>query len=228
MLPVMALDTSTTNPPPGLWSGQVLHFACLAILLVALSLAWTTLGRPFPIAFWTAVAFPVLHQVFVWLTWRLELRSSTISKTVGFGGYLAAFFMLFGGRFITLAILAWLDRGSLNLDPVIQAATTTVLALPGIYAMYSVHRYFGMTRAAGADHFEERYRSMPLVNAGIFRFTSNGMYLYAFFLFWAIAVGFNSMAALVVAAFSHAYIWVHYFATEKPDMDFLYTCETTD
>ena len=227
MLLAMARDTSTTNPSPDLWSGQVLHFVCLAILLSAVSLAWTTLGRPFPIAFWIAVAFPVLHQVFVWFTWRLELRSSAISKTIGFGGYLAAFFTLFGGRFISLAALAWLDRGSLNLDPVVQAVITTRLALPGLYAMYSVQRYFGIARAAGADHFEERYRNMPLVNEGIFRFTSNGMYLYAFLLFWAIAIGFNSMAALVVAAFSHAYIWVHYFATEKPDMDFLYASKTT-
>ena len=222
----MTRVTSATNPPPDLWSGQVLHFVCLAILLSALSLAWTTLGRPFPIAFWTAVAFPVLHQVFVWLTWRLELRSSAISKTIGFEGYLAVFFTLFGGRFISLAVVAWLDRGSLNLNPVFQVLITAVLALPGLYAMYSVQRYFGMARAAGADHFEERYRNMPLVSEGIFRFTSNGMYLYAFFLFWAIAVACNSIAALVVAAFSHAYIWVHFFATEKPDMDFLYASKT--
>ena len=96
------------------------------------------------------------------------------------------------------------------------------LVLPGIYAMYSVKRYFGMARAAGADHFDVRYREMPLVKDGIFRFTSNGMYLYAFLLFWAIAVGLNSSAALAVAAFSHAYIWVHFYATEKPDMNFLY------
>jgi len=228
MLLAMTLDTSTTSSPPGLWSGQSLHFAGLTVLLAALSLTWTTLGRPFPIAFWTAVALPVLHQVFVWLAWRFELRSSTTSKTIGFRGYLAAFFLLFGSRFITLVALAWLDRGSLNLDPVLQAVVTTVLAIPGIYAMYSVRRYFGMARAAGADHFEERYRDMPLVNEGIFRFTSNGMYLYAFLLFWAIAVGFNSMAALIVAAFSHVYIWIHFYATEKPDMDFLYASGATD
>lgn len=48
------------------------------------------------------------------------------------------------------------------------------------------------------------------------------MYVCAFLLFWALAVGFNSMAALVVTAFSHAYICVHFYATETPDMDFLY------
>ena len=59
---------------------------------------------------------------------------------------------------------------------------------------------------------------MPLVTAGIFRFTSNGTYIYAFLLFWAIAIGFNSTAALTVAAFSHAYIWVHFYTTEQPDL----------
>ena len=186
-------------------------------------MAWLyLLGKPFPVAFWCAVAFPVAHQVFVWLTWRFELRSSTISRTVGFGGYLACFFLLFGGRFVSLLVLAEEDRGSLKLPVLPLAIVTTVLALPGIYAAYSVMRYFGFVRAAGADHFDSRYRDMPLVQEGIFRFTNNGMYVYTFLLFWAVAVGFNSAAALTVAAFSHAYIWVHFHATEKPDMRFLY------
>jgi protein-S-isoprenylcysteine O-methyltransferase Ste14 len=157
------------------------------------------------------------------LAWRFELRSSAISKTIGFRGYLAFFFLLFGSRFISLLALAWMDRGSLKLEILPQAIVTTLLALLGVYTMYSVKRYFGMVRAAGADHFEPRYRDMPFVNEGIFRFTRNGMYLYGFLLFWAIAVGFNSITALTVAAFSHAYIWIHFYATEKPDMDFLYS-----
>ena len=99
---------------------------------------------------------------------------------------------------------------------------TLILLLPGLYAMFSVKRYFGFARAAGGDHFDRSYRDLPLVRKGIFRYTSNGMYVYAFLLFWAIAVGFNSLAAVVVAAFSHAYIWVHFHATEKPDMEYLY------
>ena len=46
--------------------------------------------------------------------------------------------------------------------------------------------------------------------------------LTAILLFWAIGVGFASSAAIAVAAFSHAYIWVHFYATERPDMQFLY------
>ena len=118
--------------------------------------------------------------------------------------------------------LAWLDRGSAGFDLVLHVGLTIICAVPGLYAMYSVQRYFGMKRAAGADHFDVAYRTMPLVKKGIFRFTSNGMYVYAFLLFWAIAFGFNSSAAIAVAAFSHAYIWVHHFATERIDMAYLY------
>ena len=39
---------------------------------------------------------------------------------------------------------------------------------------------------------------------------------------WVPAFLFQSMAAMVIAAFSHAYIWVHYYATEKPDMKRIY------
>jgi hypothetical protein len=190
--------------------------------LVLTCFAWKHLREPFPFLFWCAVAAPVIHQIFVWLAWRLEIQSAATSKSIGFYGYVVVFFVLFAGRFVSLIALAWEDRGSLNLNDVTVAILTLLLALPGIYAMYSVKRYFGMARAAGADHFDKRYRNMPLVQKGIFRFTSNGMYLYAFLLFWAIAIGFNSNAALLVAAFSHIYIWVHFYATEKPDMDFLY------
>ena len=97
-------------------------------------------------------------------------------------------------------------RGSQDLNVLPVTILTISLALPGLYAIYSVQRYFGMTRAADADHIDSRYRRKPFVKQGIFRFANNGMYLYAFLLFWAGAVGLNSRAALIVAAFSHVYI----------------------
>jgi len=213
---------ATGPSAPGLGVGQALHAAGLALLLAASGLAWTRLGEPLPLLFWVAIAVPVAHQVFVWLAWRLELRSGATLRAVGFPGYLAVFFSLFAGRFVALVALAWLDRGSLGLPAPMREIATLACALPAAYTAYSVARYFGLVRAAGADHFEPRYRQMPLVREGIFRFTRNGMYCYAFLAVWAIAFGFDSAAALVVAAFNHAYIWVHYFATEKPDMRFLY------
>jgi len=65
---------------------------------------------------------------------------------------------------------------------------TIGLSVLALYAIYSVHRYFGLKRAFGADHFEGRYRKILLVKKGVLRFTNNGMYVYAFLSFWAIAM----------------------------------------
>ena len=140
---------ATVDSPPGVWTGQPLHSSCLALLIALVWAAWTFLGESFPIAFWSAVAFPVLHQFFVWLAWRCELRSSATSKTIGFRGYLAIFFLLFGGRFLSLVVLAWLDRDSLKLQVLPQVILTIILAVLGIYAIYRFARarLYG-TRAA--------------------------------------------------------------------------------
>ena len=209
--------------PPTIATGQGFHFCALAILLSLLWMVWSWLGQPWPLLFWLAAAVPVGHQVFVWLAWRMELGTAAVSRTLGFDGYVVIFFILFSGRFVALLVLAWVDRGTLGLPLIPLVVLTAILGLLGGYAGYSVKRYFGMRRAAGADHFDASYRSMPLVGQGIFRFTSNGMYLYAFLSFWMIAVAFDSSAALAVAGFSHVYIWVHYYATEKPDMEYLYS-----
>ena len=183
---------------------------------------WVIGGKPWPVVFWIAIVFPVEHQFFVWWSWRTELANQGVSRKFGFATYLVVFFTLFLGRFVSLFALAWIDAGSLGLNGSVAIVLCVLLAVPGFYAMYSVHRYFGMARAAGADHFDPAYRNLSMVDKGIFRFTSNGMYIYAFLLFWAIAFGFNSWTALLVAGFSHLYIWVHFFATEKPDMEFIY------
>ncbi len=180
--------------------------AGLAVLLFLVFVVWRALGEPCPWVFWIAVGFPVVHQVFVWLAWRVELLNSATSRAIGFPGYVVVFFILFGGRFISLIALGWLDRDSLQLWMLPRVLMASLFVIVGLYAMYSVQRYFGMMRASGADHFDTKYREMPLVNKGIFRYTDNGMYVYAFLLFWAIGIGFDSSAA-----------------TEKPDMRFLYS-----
>jgi len=38
--------------------------------------------------FWLAIAIPIAHQVFVWITWRAELQYSTITRTFGDRGFI--------------------------------------------------------------------------------------------------------------------------------------------
>lgn len=80
-----------------------------------------------------------------------------------------------------------------------------------------------MERAAGKDHFDPSIAKLPFVKKGIFRYTNNGMYIYAFLIFYLPAILYQSGAALLVAIFSHIYIWVHYYCTELPDIKKIYS-----
>jgi len=211
-----------SNPKPSLWLGQPLHYLALAALLSLTWFLWVKIGRPFPFLFWLAISVPIVHQIFVWLTWRMKLKSKAESKALGFKAYLIIFFFLLIARPITIFLLAWADRDTIGLDTFTRMIISVVFFVPAIYTMYSVKKYFGFVRAAGADHFEDKYRSMPLIKKGMFKYSDNSMYVFGFLMFWGISIAFDSKAGLLASLFAHAYIWIHYFATEKPDMDYLY------
>jgi len=139
-----------------------------------------------------------------------------------FPAYQIGFAILFLARPVLAVLVALSNQGSLGLPPALAYTLATICAIPGIYLVYSILRYFSIKRAFGIDHFDPAYRSAPLVQKGIFRFSSNSMYVFGFLVLWAIALAFNSSAALVLAAFSHTYIWIHYAYTEKPDMKRIY------
>lgn len=211
-----------SSQPPSLWSGQLLHFLALPILLSSTFYVWIKIGMPSPFLFWFAIAIPIVHQIFVWLSWRMELKSGATSRSIGFKTYLILFFVLLVCRPISILFLAWSDQGTLGCSELQRTIISAVLFIPALFTIYSVRRYFSFTRAAGADHFNPKYRKMPLVKKGIFKYSSNSMYVFGFMIFWAFAVVFDSSATLLASAFGHLYIWIHYFATEKPDMNYLY------
>ncbi len=212
---------------------QWLHVFALVLLLFGARQAFTLEGMGSgefcgigtPQWFWTAIGFAVAHQVFVWFCWRIQLYGRWLDNVFGklsFPVYASVFFMLGSFRVAAVFALAISNRDTLLMDIAVLRMLAVVLLLPAIYLLYSVIRYFGFTRALGADHFEEKYRMLPLVRRGIFRFTDNGMYAYGFLFLWAIALWYASTAALCVALFNHLYIWVHYYATELPDMKRIY------
>lgn len=178
-----------------------------------------------------AIASPIIHQVYVFICWYLELYHQSITKTFGKSGftyYKIGFAILIISRPISIALLAISNANTLDVYPVFSYLVAIILLIPSVYLFYSVKKYFGMDRAFGIDHFEpEKAKSYPLIKKGIYKYTSNGMYVYGFFMLWVIAILFRSRAALLIAAFNHLYIWVHYFYTEKPDMDYIY-CKKED
>jgi hypothetical protein len=175
--------------------------------------------------YWIAIAVPVAHQAFVWLCWRSELHMGLVSRLLGRRGF-AVFAVVFAGflvaRLVTVGALALASRDTLGGDNLALKAIACVIAVPFAYLVYSVARFFTFSRAFGADHFARIYRSLPLERRGIFRFTRNGMYTFGMLLLYLPGFWLASAPALTVAIFSHLHIWVHYFATELPDMRRIY------
>ena len=175
--------------------------------------------------FWIAVAVPIAHQIVVWFCWRTELHRGLMSRVFGrhaFAVYAVIFTLLFVGRLVAIIGLAEASRATLAVDPAILKTLAVIIGFPAAYLFYSVARYFGVKRAYGADHFDAAYRTMPLVREGIFRFTSNGMYIFGLLVLYIPGLWMASGPALLAALFNHAYIWVHYFTVELPDMRRIY------
>ena len=172
-----------------------------------------------------AIAGPIVHQIYVWFVWRVELHFSLITRWLGKKGftiYTVGFTILFASRLLLIIALAISNRNSLSLNPVISFLLAIVCLLPALYLFYSVRRYFGFKRAYGIDHFDASYRHLEFVKEGIFRFTPNAMYIFGFLILWVPGFLLLSKAALLVALFNHSYIWSHYFFTELPDIRRIY------
>ena len=172
-----------------------------------------------------SVGVAVAHQLWVLLFWRLELHYRAISGVLGKAGfplYAAGFALLFLARPLLLVLLALANEGTLPISKPLAWIFSATLSLPALYVFYSVARYFGFHRALGADHFDVTYRQRGLERRGSFGLVRNSMYLLGLLFLWVPGLIWRSNAALLAAAFQHAYIWVHYYTVELPDMRRIY------
>jgi protein-S-isoprenylcysteine O-methyltransferase Ste14 len=219
-----------------MWEKQGWHAFWLLLLLTLVATivhSWHLQcefgGWPLYTWFIVTLATPVLHQFYVWFCWRAELHFRFISRALGyprgFLWYSAGFAILGLARFVTLLGLGLADYGSLPLAPAVSSVIGLILFVPAFLLFHSVHYYFGFLRAFGRDHFDKASRTQPLVRRGMFRLSPNAMYVFGFLVFWAMAFLLSSKAALLAAGFNHAYIWVHYFTTERPDMRRIYPAQ---
>jgi len=215
------------------FEGQLIHLGGLIVLLSAtLALmdlpgydSGSFLGLSTDVWALLMIVDAIVHQVYVWLCWRAELHGKRLTGWLGdkaFVIYAAVFTVLFVARPILAFTLGWSNRGTLDINPWLGYGVSAVMfGLVG-YMMYSIVHYFSFRRAFGIDHFDPAYRTASLVRQGMFRWSPNSMYVFGFCALWIPAFLFQSVAAAVIAAFSHGYIWVHYYATEKPDMARIY------
>jgi len=175
--------------------------------------------------FFLSIAIPVAHHIYVLFNWRFELHYKLLTRTFGtvaFRLYTIGFFIFFVARMIFVIFLSVANHNTIQLNDLFSYSISGIMAFASLYAFYSVIRYFGIDRAAGIDHFDPKARELPFVTRGIFKYTNNGMYTYAFLMLYVPGMLYQSSAALTVAIFSHIFIWAHYYFTEVPDMKRIY------
>lgn len=219
-------------PPKFFFEGQLQHVLLLAGLVPgAIYLARPALngsrwlGIPDSSWFLALIVLVIVHQVVAWLVFRSQLCFSLFSEVFGKHDLLAwslIFIPLLLLRPLLLLGLGLADYGSMGPYRGLQVAIGLVLLVPVAYTFWSVYKYFGVRRALGGDHFRREYGDMPLVREGAFKYSANAMYTLGFLALWSIAFLTGSIAALAAALFQHAYIWVHYYCTEQPDMRVIY------
>ena len=171
--------------------------------------------------FMFAMSIPLIHQAYVWICWRSELCWKSISNTIGFKGYIILFFILMISR-LSAIVLCFADYGSLYAPGWFAWILSIILFIPGAFTMYSVKKYFGFLRAAGADHFDSKYRDMPFEKRGIFKWSSNAMYTYGIAIPFGFAIATGSQSMFIVSFYTYISIWLHYFCTEKEDFKIIY------
>lgn len=175
--------------------------------------------------FWASVLVAIVHQVIVALVFRAQLGWAILTRIFGKADMIVwgmIFMPLLLARPLSIIGLSVANAETMSLPRWFGITAGTALLAPAIYTGYSVGRYFGIDRAIGGDHFRQRYREMPLVREGAFAWSSNAMYAFVFLGLWGIALIAGSTAALAAALFQHAYIWVHFYCTEEPDMELIY------
>ena len=218
--------------PKDMFEGQLPHLGIVFLLTIGaidllvpgfsgpVFLGWDTMDWAI-LSIWLAV----IHQIIVAFVFRMQLYAGLMTRL--FGEYDlrvwgAIFLPFLAARPLTLILVGWLDPNRITGWRGVEISIGILLVALALLTMHSVVKYFTIARALGADHFRNDVIAMPMVNRGMFKYTSNGMYGLVFLGLWGIALLFGSWNALVVALFQHVYIWVHMYYTEKPDMARLY------
>jgi len=168
----------------------------------------------------------ITHQVVVAVVFRLQLHKNILSRLFGrrdMRVWAAIFLPLLVARPITTFMAGWADDTPITGLRWIEIPLGALLLVVAAWAMRSTLVYFTLPRALGGDHFREEIRQLPKVKGGVFDYTDNGMYGVVFLGLWGIALLFGSWNALVLALFQHAYIWVHMYTVEGPDIRRLYS-----
>lgn len=209
---------------------QLLAYVLLGGILAAATLqAPETHGRAWGLTTGALVALSwLLAGIFQFgaaLVWRLQLHHGAISARFGRWGFVVfriVFPLIVGTRMLLVIPIAQSAPNTLPIHPVVFWVLVLGPMPLILWACHSVAFYFGFTRATGADHFDASYCSKTLETRGIFKYVRHPMYAVILLLLYHPGLYYESLLGLIAAACHHAFVWCHYYCTEKPDMREIY------
>lgn len=204
---------------PDRWERQPLHIG----LSIAIAVGAAALVPDASWLFRLTLLIALLHQLWVAVWWRLELHGNVISTRIGhpkgFTIYKVGFVAWAFARVASAWWLAFQEPTGLGVAEPLRLPLACAALLMFVALMISVKLTFGIERAFGLDHWDpEACREMGFVRRGLHRLTPNAMYVFAPTVLLAPAIYTDSWSATVAAFANWAILWVHYWCTEKPDI----------
>ncbi len=174
---------------------------------------------------WIGIIAAIIHQLYVMVIWRVQLETQWLTVNLprlGYLAYLIDYTIMLAARLGAIVLAAAANRGSIFIPDDARWATAFILAIPFIWLIHSVVKYYSYKRIAGADHFEPAYRDTSWTRKGIFQYVPRAVYVFGPLGFYIPGIVLTSPASLLLALFNHIYIWIHYYCTELPDIKRIY------
>eukprot|EP01084_Bolivina_argentea_P246364 412313_1 len=216
------------------WS-NVLQYQLHHIIgsFITSSIAFYFMDKNFPdcsiFLLFIGLAASSLWRFYVMICWRTELYSRSLtnifgSTTIAFMVYRIGFFVFGISTFISVIIIAFSSPNTIYIPEYLRYALLIFCTVSGFCVVHSVVMYFGLSRATGFDHFYvKKAQKMPLVKEGIYKYVSNAQYKLGVLHFFVPGLYFQSKNSLLAALSHYVCVWMHYYCTEKPDMEYIYS-----
>jgi hypothetical protein len=131
-------------------------------------------------------------------------------------------------RFVLVFIVGISNMGSFaGLDTTLGWITTLILVIPASHTLYSLYKYLTLDRAFGLDHFNPEIGKQGLVRDGMYKYTSNAIYIFIGLTLFIPTLIFASYGAFISGIFNYLSLWLIYFTLELPDIKRIYFNKVT-
>jgi len=207
---------------------QKYHVIGVLLLSAVLYLYAVSIGEK---VFWVVASAVTagIHQGAVAVIWRSEIHGCSMTRIFGAKSFMihgCLFFILLATRLGSIVFASVNSPHTFSVPSILTEFAALCISVLGLWTLWSVFKHFGVKRALGADHFFSEYKHKKFVRKGVFLYIPNSMYTFGTLLFLIPGLIFRSQIGFACGLFHYLAVWLHYWATELPDMEYIYGCRS--